>query len=206
VARPRSRLDFSRWLRRNDAVQPADLILVMAGRMERKRYGLDLYRAGLAPRLVLSVGRFEVSKMTAQDLESIDELRSLRDRTAPADRHFFVTFDAGGVRIETSTLFRWSTYGEVIAFRKVLEDYKPRQVMVVSTDIHLSRVALTFARVFREMPMEFLFCAVPVDDSSPSNRRDSVLEAIKLAGYRIGLSAPRWLSRRLMAFTGWGRK
>ena len=47
----------------NDAPMPADLIFVMAGRMERKIYGLELYRAGIAPKLVLSIGRYEVSKM-----------------------------------------------------------------------------------------------------------------------------------------------
>ena len=33
-------------LTRNDAPASADLIFVMAGRMERKHYGLELYRAG----------------------------------------------------------------------------------------------------------------------------------------------------------------
>src|ERR1035441_3224688 len=53
-----------RCLTWNDSVEAVDLIFVMAGRMERKQYGLELYRAGIAPRLILSVGRFEVSKMS----------------------------------------------------------------------------------------------------------------------------------------------
>src|ERR1035438_7158796 len=57
---------FYESLTRNDSVQPVDLIFVMAGRMERKHYGLELYRAGVAPQLVLSVGRFEVSKVRRQ--------------------------------------------------------------------------------------------------------------------------------------------
>ena len=73
-----------------DAPTPADLIFVMAGRMERKQYGLELYRAGLAPRLVLSVGRFEVSKMYKVDLEHtlVEELIALRNKTRPEQRHF----------------------------------------------------------------------------------------------------------------------
>src|ERR1035438_4258492 len=74
---------FYESLTRNDSVQPVDLIFVMAGRMERKHYGLELYRAGLAPRLVLSVGRFEVSKMSQLGLECVDQLKSLRDDTPP---------------------------------------------------------------------------------------------------------------------------
>lgn len=42
---------------------PAHLIYATAGKMERKDYGLELYQVGLLPRLVLGVGRFEVSKM-----------------------------------------------------------------------------------------------------------------------------------------------
>ena len=33
--------------------------------------------------------------------------------------------------------------------------------MVVSTGIHLRRVALAFARVFRDAPIEFRYCPVP---------------------------------------------
>ena len=70
----------------NDTPSPADLIFVLAGKMERKQYGLELYRAGLAPRLVLSVGRFEVSKMPALDLEETPELLRRRDETARVRR------------------------------------------------------------------------------------------------------------------------
>src|SRR5258707_15258286 len=87
-------------LTRNDAVQPADLIFVLAGRMERKHYGLELYRAGIAPRLLLSVGRFEVSRMHQLDLPGIDRLITMRDGTPPGERNFFVEVDSTDVRIE----------------------------------------------------------------------------------------------------------
>ena len=54
---------FYESLTREDEVRPADLIFVIAGAMERKQYGLDLFRAGVSPKLLLSVGRFEVRKM-----------------------------------------------------------------------------------------------------------------------------------------------
>jgi uncharacterized SAM-binding protein YcdF (DUF218 family) len=188
---------------------------VIAGRIERKRYGLELYRAGLAPRLILSVGRFEVSKMLQLDLECIDELKSLRDETAPGERHFFVTTDVSGVRVEKVDLPMWSTYGEALAFRRFLEREDVRRVMVISTDIHLRRVALTFKQVFRAMPIQFLYCAVPAQPTPvagenwrrrPVNRGFVVSELAKLCGYWMGLSAPQWARRRLMRLTGWGRK
>ena len=96
------------------APEPADLIFVLAGRMERKQYGIELYRAGVAPRLVLSVGRFEVTRMRVLDFGSMDELIALRDRTEPHERHFFCDVSLSGVRIQRPKLRWWNTYGEVL--------------------------------------------------------------------------------------------
>ena len=193
-------------LTRNDAVQPVDLILVMAGRMERKRYGLELYRSGLAPRLVLSVGRFEVSKMAQLDVEWADQLKSMRDATPPDERHFFVTLDGSGVHLVKTKLERISTYGEALAFRRLLDGQAVRKVMVISTDVHLRRVALTFAAIFRDTAIEFLYCPLPARFAHAADGRYVISEIIKLTGYRVALSAPEWASRRLMRLTGWGRK
>lgn len=190
-----------------DSVQPADLIFVLAGRMDRKQYGLELYRAGVAPRLVLSVGRFEVSKMRSLDFAGFDELRMLRDRIAPDERHFFVTVDSSGTRIEKMKLPRWSTYGEAIGLRQFFEKENARRVILVSTDVHLRRVSVTFTRVFRSNPVEFLYLPVPSRLTSlkrdnwwtrSEGRRFVLKELIKLIGYRVILSMPDWAERRLM--------
>jgi uncharacterized SAM-binding protein YcdF (DUF218 family) len=213
--RDSARIRFYESLTRNDSVQPVDLILVMAGRMERKHYGLELYRAGLAPRLVLSVGRFEVSKMSQLGLECVNQLKSLRDETPPAERNFFVTMDVSGVRLEKVKLVRWSTYGEALAFRRLLEREHERRVIVVSTDIHLRRVAFTFSKVFRETPHRFLYCPAPTRGGymekdnwwkQPTDRWFVFNEMTKLAFYWMALSAPEFVARRLMRLTGWGRK
>lgn len=196
-------------LTRSDATTPADLIFVMAGRMDRKHYGLELYRAGLAPRLVLSVGRFEVRKMNKVDFEHalVEELIALRDKTRPDQRHFFVKLDASGASIERRSPPRWNTYGEILDLQHFLQAGNARRVMVVSTDVHLRRVALTCARVFRGTPVEFLYCPVPSRFGSvrkdgwwtrPKDRRFVIKEMIKLAGYRVILSLPASASRRLM--------
>lgn len=208
-------LKFYESLTLNDAVQPVDLIFVIAGRMERKHYGLELYRAGLAPCLVLSVGRFEVSKMLQLDLECFDELKALRDQTPPSERNFFVTLDVSGFRIETAKLLRCSTYGEALAFRRLLEREGGQRVMVVSTDVHLRRVAFTFSKVFRATPVQFLYCPVPTRAGlmaknnwwkRPADRWFVINEMAKLAFYWAALSAPGWAARRLMRLTGWGRR
>jgi uncharacterized SAM-binding protein YcdF (DUF218 family) len=194
-------------LTRTDSVQPADLLFVMAGRMERKPYGLELYRAGVAPRLVLSVGRFEVSKMGKLDLGGLEELIALRDKTRPGERHFFVSVDAAGIRIDKVRVLRWSTYGEALALHQFLKWHPARTVTVISTDVHLRRVALTFAKVFRNSPVEFRYCPVPSRFgfvrkdrwwTRPGDRWFVIQEMIKLGAYAVILSTPPWAVRRLM--------
>lgn len=193
----------------SDRATPADLIYVMAGKMERKDYGLELYQAGLSPRLVLGVGRFEVSKMYRVALEHavVEELTALRDKTPADQRHFFVKLDLSGVSIEKRLLRRWSTYGEILDLQDWLKAKNVRRVMVISTDVHLRRVALTCIRVFRGTPVEFLYCPVPPRFGSPKkdgwwtrpgDRRFVIKELMKLMGYRVILSLPASASRRLM--------
>ena len=190
-----------------DQVQAVDVIVVMAGRMERKQYGLHLLHAGLTAHLILSVGRFEVSKMKSLELSGFEELLQLRDKTRPDERHFFLDVDSSGVRAHRVRLARWNTYGEVLALHECLKGGKARRVIVVSTDIHLRRVAFTFSKVFRDTAVEFLYCPVPSTLSSvkkdrwwtrADDRQYVLKEVMKLAGYRAILSMPAWAVRRVM--------
>jgi uncharacterized SAM-binding protein YcdF (DUF218 family) len=195
-------------LTKKDAPCPADLIFVLAGKMERKRYGLELYRAGFAKRLLVSVGRFEVSKMSGLPIPSTAELIAKRDRTSPEKRHFFCQIDEHQTRIFNPNLRRWNTYGEVLALRDHLADKLPSRLIVVSTDVHLRRVALVFEKVFRDSAVEFQYCSVPHQQSSlskdrwwtrPDDRNYVIRETIKLVGYRFILLLPgfavRWCMR-----------
>jgi hypothetical protein len=191
----------------NDPIRDADLIFVIAGRMERKQYGLQLFKAGWAPKLILSIGRFEVSKMSRLNLNGIKELITLRDQTPPQERHFFLTVDASGIGIKKVGSRRWSTYGEALALRPLLENENVRRVIVISTDIHLRRLAFTLEKVFRNMPVEFLFCPVPFPLTSlrkenwwttAADRQFVFKEMMKLLGYWMILSMPPRAVRILM--------
>jgi len=189
----------------NNPVEPVDLIVVLAGRMERKEYGLNLFRSGIAPRLVLSIGRFEVSKMTRINLDGLAELKALRDTIPPDDRHFFTTVDGTGIHHEHVKLRRWSTYGEALALKNFFNDARARRVMIISTDVHLRRVALTFSKVFHDSPFQFSYCAVPSTFLNSEtwwmheqSRRFVFSEMVKLIGYRIILSLPDVIARPLL--------
>jgi uncharacterized SAM-binding protein YcdF (DUF218 family) len=91
--------------------------------------------------------------------------------------------------------------------RQWLEAKNVRKVLVISTDVHLRRVALTGTKVFRGAPVEFRYCPVPPRFGSPrkegwwtrpEDRRFVLNEMMKLAGYRVILSLPAWACRRLM--------
>ena len=200
-------LKWYQALTRDDQPKPVDLIFVMAGKIARKHYGIELFRAGLAPRLVLSTERFEVSKMSKFGLEGFDELIALRDRTPPDQRYFYWKMSAAGACIEKRKLPRCNTYGEALGLRQFLEEEKAQTVIIVSTGIHLRRVAFTFAKVFRNVPVEFIYCPVPsrldglLSDcwwSRPEDLRYVLQETVKLAGYRAILSMPEWAIRLFM--------
>lgn len=175
--------------------------------MERKRYGLDLYGTGLAPRLVLSIGRFEVSKMPRIGINVPAELIELRDSIPPEERHFFLELNASGVHVEKAKLRRWSTYGELLAFRDRLVSDPARSVLVISTDIHLRRAALTLDGLLYGSNRKILYCAVPDGYGSlkkakwwtrREDRRYVMSEAFKLVGYRLILAMPGRAVRMLM--------
>lgn len=194
-------------LTRNDPPHPVDLIFVHAGRIERHRYGLDLYRAGLALRLLLSIGRYEVSKMRTVDGHIAEQLIVERDQTPPNERHFFCEVNASAIHIEKAALRRWSTYGELLALRAFLGSDMPRSIMVISTDVHLARVAETFDRVFQGTPVKVYYCPVPAGFSSltkdhwwtrSADRTYVFKEVIKRAAYRLILSLPPWMAGHIM--------
>lgn len=213
-----SEMAVSRWLvhslerlyellARNDSPEVVDLIFVIAGRMDRKQYGIELYRAGFARRLLLSIGRFEVSKMPALDFSAPDELIRLRNRTAPGERHFFCVMDSSGIKIDKISLRRWNTYGELLGLREWLTCHEVRSLIIVSTDIHLQRIAMTFDKLFRGMPLKVRYCPVPDRYSSlrkeswwrrRTDRRFVISEAMKLVGYRTILTMPDWAVQKLM--------
>lgn len=75
--------------------RPADCIFVLAGRHERKVYGIDLLRRDLAPELILSAGRFEWRGFYALDLPGDSGLLKLVE----ANRRSEGTFWCGSQRM-----------------------------------------------------------------------------------------------------------
>ena len=118
-----------------------------------------------------------------------------------------MSFDRSRVCVQKAKLARWNTYGEALAFRNLILQEQARAVMVISTDVHLRRVALTFRKVCRDMPVQFVYCPVPSELSSvkkhlwwrrSGERRFVLKEAVKLIGYKVIFLMPDWAAHRLM--------
>src|SRR5882724_9770812 len=126
------------WLSSADHARPAELIFVLAGHMSRKDYALQLFREGLAPRLLFSVGRFEIRRFSKMALPVPLDLLKLAQDVPPPQRHYFVFFQDQQVRVERVKPGRFGTLMEIETLaRWLIENPNIRSVLVISSDTHL---------------------------------------------------------------------
>lgn len=172
----------------------AECIFVLAGKQERKTYGIELWKAAWAPELILSVGRFEWRRFYTLGFPRDGGLKELVDSTPPTERHFFVCFVTDDARAVRTKKGKYGTISEADALTVLLKGRRVRSVLVVSTSIHLRRVALAFRNTFKGSGVRLSFVPVPEDfssirrqdlASSPEMRREVWQEFRKFLGYRL---------------------
>ncbi len=171
---------------------PCDAIFVLAGRHERKLHGIDLWRVGYAPELILSVGRFEWRRFHDLGLPGDGGLRKLVDSVPPVERHFFVRLWKDRAESLAVPKGRHGTLTEALAAASLLRGGEYRSLMVVSSGFHLRRVALAFGRAFRGSGTKLVFTAVP--DEPPESRSELLSEFRKYLLYRLLLLYPAAVS------------
>lgn len=170
-----------------------DLIVAVAGRPERKSFALKLFQLGLAPRLILSVARYEVTR-TAALAAAGPELLALRDATRPADRHFWIDISRGETSICRAELKKGGTFGELQALAAYLKPHPLRAITLVSTSLHLRRIQFCCSRIpfFHDKSIHFLAASgghfsITRDQwwRNGTGCRYLLSEYIKLAGYNF---------------------
>lgn len=162
--RPSYRLSRLRaWLSTADPPRRADLIFVLAGRVHRKEYALELFHQGLAPRLLFSVGRFEIRRFSKMPLPVPLDLLKIAQELPPPQRHYFVSFDGQEVHVEHVRPRRFGTLTEIAALGRWL-DANPtiRSVLVISSAGHLRRVRMC-CRTMLKAEMKLAYLAAPTD-------------------------------------------
>ncbi len=176
-----------RFLNVGEPPHKCDCIFVMAGRPERKVYGIDLWRQGYAPELILSVGRFEWRGFYTLGLPD-GGLKGLIQATPPEQRHFFVRLRDSGAEASLIRKGRLGTMTEGRALAAQLRDSPIRSLMAVSSAIHLRRVALVFRHAFRKSGTTLTFVPVPIDRAGAQSTTEIMLEFKKYLYYRLLIS------------------
>jgi hypothetical protein len=145
--------------------QRSDVIFVLAGRLERKVYGLEIYYQRFAPRLILSVGRFEVRKMDQLGFQHL-RLRELAARKAPDQRHFFIDLASDSQRVIPAKIRRAGTFDELTALAAYLGPEVSQSLTVISTSIHLRRVRWCCMRISGLHQRTIRYVSVPEERGS----------------------------------------
>jgi hypothetical protein len=200
-----------RWLlsrlTQSDMPYGGDAIFVLAGGQDRKRFGLELFRQGLAPRILLSVSRFEIRRFAELVHDRpVDLMRMARD-IPPSQRHCLIDFHRTETKVRWMRPGRLGTLSEMKALRKWLEENSDiTSVLIVSSGMHLRRLRVCAVALFSRK-YNLQFCAVPVgfkgamcDDSEAGTPswRPILLECLKLGIYST-LLATRLPGVRLKA-------
>lgn len=176
---------------------PSDAIFVFAGRPERKRFGLELFKRGLAPVLILSVGRFEWRRFPDLGLPDDGGLTRLVQETYYKHRHFFVTVGPDGASARFVPTHFLGTLREALALAEEVRAKGYRSILVVSTSIHLRRARLALRHTLKDLPVRVAYTAVPESESkircddwwqTATGWTSVTGELFKLAIYRLLLS------------------
>jgi hypothetical protein len=173
--------------------EKVDAIFVFAGRQSRKRFGLLLFREGFAPRLVLSVGRFEWRRFASLGLPSDGGLVNLVSETEPRLRHFFVDVRRGSAACERIPVGPLGTWSESRALSGFVEREAIRRLVVVSHRRHLKRCLLGL-----RLSLPGSCTVVPIASSPEAGEpaEGRLVEALKLFVYRSLLVPLSGLRRR----------
>lgn len=145
---------------------PCDALFCFAGRPERAPYAIELWRAGIAPVLVVSVGRFEWRRFPSLGLPSDGGLRDLVERTPPSRRHFLVVLRGTEARAEWMPRRRFGTLAEARAIARLSRARGWRSVTAVTTAAHSRRALLSLKRALSGAPVRVAVAAVPESRSS----------------------------------------
>jgi uncharacterized SAM-binding protein YcdF (DUF218 family) len=169
----------------DDPLSPADVIVVFAGgRGERAQHAADLYRRGLAGRILMTGGE------TARAVELF-----CNRRVTGAELNAKLLLDAGIPEgVMTVLPHGTSTYEEADIVREHLRSRGYRSAIAVSSAYHMRRVRTTLLHHLRNEPITVQVSPAPTPEWEPRawwrDERSLLLvtnEYLKLAYYHLAL-------------------
>ncbi len=148
---------------RNDRLVPADAIAVLAGSAfaERELEAADLYHAGYAERIVLSVGR--------EAPGAVEMARRGVTLSSPLEIRLRQLAGLGVPKSAVDVLSRRaeSTFDEAVFFADWCEAEAVDSLIVVTSAFHTSRAGYIFEQVFEDRPVRLSFRAASANDFTP---------------------------------------
>jgi len=141
-------IKFAEFLIVEDPLRSADLIEVLGDKIERIKYGIELYQKGYAPKIAFTGGK--------EDLLLIDlswpEIAKEYALTQGIPSEAILIADAN------------STYEEALQIKKIMADHKLNSVIIVSSPYHMRRARLIFKSVLQG-EANLIFAPVPLEQS-----------------------------------------
>jgi hypothetical protein len=179
------------WLVRSDPAVPANAIFVLAGLKARKIFAIQLLEQEIVPRVLFSVGRFEIRRFPELGLPQTIDLLQMAQCIPPPQRHFFVLCENQQFTVERMRVRTLGTLSEIDALADwLLAHPEISSLLVVSSGPHLRRLRMCCRRLLRRN-VKCSFVATPEDSgSNGSNRKAILLECFKIACYLVLL--PFW--------------
>jgi uncharacterized SAM-binding protein YcdF (DUF218 family) len=183
-------LEGGRYLQREDPLQHADGIFVLAGaRLQRALEGLDLYRDGYAPAIALSPGREETAEavLRARGIPFPREAEPVRDALVA------MGVPAAAVIIAPGSVD--NTADEAAMLKSLAAQRGWHRVIVVTSKFHTRRAGFAMRRGLRGSGVQVVVRASRYDAADPARwwRRRPDLRFVleewqKLIAYRLGLA------------------
>lgn len=179
------------FLAKEDALQKADAILVLAGTpMRRPLEAADLYQTGYGSRIVLTrqIRDGGERALVKRGIPFVEDVVRVRD--------VFLQLGIPDEAIVIPQRIHGSTAAEAITLRELAERHGWRRVIVVSSKYHLRRAGFAFRRELRGTSVQIMMRGTRYDGLEPNQwwrRREDLREVIpevpKLVAYILGLGA-----------------
>ena len=182
---------LGRFLTKEDAIQKADAIAVLAGtRMDRPLEAVDLYKQGYAPRIVLSYGVPEASfvALTSRGVKIPPE--------ADEAREIFIKLGVPADAIVLPPRIHDNTAQEAQTLRELAVENGWRRIIVVTSRYHLRRAGFAMRREMAGSGVDVEMHGTRYEKVDPDHwwttrvdLRWVLDEGAKLIAYELGLDA-----------------